>query len=80
MKKKIEEFQVKRTVKLFIAGHNYTYVYNSLTGEVCTPEFPDIPIEKIYICEGHFLTHDSVRQIIEEKLNLPPFEVLKDLI
>lgn len=78
--KKIDELKVKRTVRLNLAGQYFTYIYSPLTGEVCTPEFPDIPIEKVFVTCGHYLTHDTIRKIIEEKLGLPSYEVLKDII
>lgn len=57
----------KSFVTLNLGGQKYDYIYYPKTRTVCTPEFPDIPIEKVYLKCAHSLKHDTVRDIIEER-------------
>jgi len=79
MKKNLQKVCEEKHIRLNLAGKDYRYVYNPLKGEVYTEEFPGIPIERVFIACGHYLTHDQLRGVIEEKLGIPPFKALASL-
>lgn len=79
MKKQLQKMCEEKHISLNLAGVNYRYIYNPLKGEVYTEEFPDIPVERVYIACGHYITHDQLRGIIEEKLGMPTFKALSSL-
>jgi hypothetical protein len=58
----------KKYISLNLLGDRYDYIYNTQTREVCTQNFPDVPIFRVTLSHGHTLNHDEVRQIIERKL------------
>ena len=61
--------QLQYTI-LVLAGEEYAYAYNPLTDEVCTAEFPDVPIHKLYMACGHVLHHDDIRMLVKAKLGI----------
>lgn len=66
----------KKYISLDLAGERYDYIYNTKTREVCTQDFPDIPVVRVFLGCSHSITHDTLRQIIEDKLKL--YDMLAD--
>ena len=67
----------KNFISLNLAGEKYDYIYYPKTRTVCTQMFPDIPVVRVFVGCGHSITHDTLRNIIEEKQKT--FEMLADL-
>lgn len=57
----------KNFISLNLAGQRYDYIYYPKARTVCTPEFPDVPVVRVFLGCGHSITHDTLRDIIEER-------------
>lgn len=55
---------------LNLSDARYDYCYDSATDEVSTQLFPGIPIHKVILNCGYYLTHDQVKKIIKYKLGI----------
>jgi hypothetical protein len=56
-------------VLLKLAGEKIELLYNRNTREVYNPLFPGIAIYKYPTNCGHILSHNELREIVENKLN-----------
>jgi len=68
---------VKKYISINLAGDRYDYIYYPKTREVCTQLFPDVPVVRIYVGCGHSISHDTLREIVEDKLK--SYEMLSEL-
>lgn len=66
----------KKYISINLAGDIYDYVYYPSTREVCTQDFPDVPVVRVILGCGHIINHDVLRQIVENKLSA--YEMLAD--
>jgi len=57
----------KRYIRLNLGNDHYDYFYYPKTKTVCTTFFPDIPVYRVFLGCGHFIGHDTLVEIIEEK-------------
>lgn len=58
----------KKYISISLAGDIYDYVYYPKTREVCTQDFPDVPVVRVNLICGHSINHDELREIVENKL------------
>jgi len=61
--------EVYDSVMLNLAGERVTLLYNRNSKEVYNPLFPGIAIYKYPTNCGHILSHDQLREIVENKIN-----------
>ncbi|NBP02856.1 MAG: hypothetical protein EBU90_22615 [Proteobacteria bacterium] len=66
----------KKYISLILAGDQYDYVYHPETRTVCTQMFPDVPVCRVSLNCLHSLSHDTLRDIVENKLK--SYEMLAD--
>ena len=66
----------KKYITLNLAGEKYDYVYYPKSREVCTQEFPDVPVVRVFLGCGHSLTHKVLVNIVEDKLK--EYQMLED--
>ena len=55
---------------LHLGGDRLDYCYDDTSGEVSTQLFPGIPIHKVTLGCGMYVTHDDIKIIIEHKLGI----------
>jgi hypothetical protein len=55
---------------LHLGGERLDYCYDTAKGEVSTQLFPGIPIHKVTLGCGMYVTHDDIRTIVECKLGI----------
>ena len=55
---------------LNLGGERLDYCYDAANGEVSTQLFPGIPIHKVTLGCGMYVTHDDIRTIVEYKLGI----------
>jgi hypothetical protein len=55
---------------LNLGGDRLDYCYDSTSGEVSTQLFPGIPIHKVTLGCGMYVTHDDIKTIVEYKLGI----------
>ena len=55
---------------LHLGGERLDYCYDHTNGEVSTQLFPGIPIHKVALGCGMYVTHDDIKTIVEYKLGI----------
>ena len=55
---------------LNLGGDRLDYCYDATNGEVSTQLFPGIPIHRVTLGCGMYVTHDDIRTIVEYKLGI----------